>query len=258
MADRRDGRRLDRSRSALAVWVESRAAEPIIPLHLFKNRTLVLAVVASIAVGVALFGTSVFLSQYMQLARGKTPTQSGLLTIPMIVGLLVSSTISGQIISRTGRYKKFMIAGAVLLTAGLGLMGTIHYDTSFGLVGALPGRSSALGVGMLMQNLVLAVQNTLDVKEIGSGTSTVAFFRTLGGALGVSALGVGPRATGSTTLHRQRPGRARHRPVGHGLQRRAPRPVDPPGQHPRGRRAGVRQRDRGPVPGRRARSPWSR
>lgn len=173
----------------LAVWVESRAAEPIIPLHLFKNRTLVLAVIASIAVGVALFGTSVFLSQYMQLARGKTPTQSGLLTIPMIVGLLVSSTISGQIISRTGRYKKFMIAGAILLTTGLGLMGTIHFDTSFGLVGLYLVIIGA-GVGMLMQNLVLAVQNTLDVREIGSGTSTVAFFRTLGGALGVSALGV--------------------------------------------------------------------
>jgi MFS family permease len=78
---------------AAAIWVESRASEPIIPLHLFKNRTLVLSVVASIAVGVALFGTSVFLSQYMQLARGKTPTQSGLLTIPMIVGLLVSSVV---------------------------------------------------------------------------------------------------------------------------------------------------------------------
>ncbi|WP_456845560.1 MDR family MFS transporter [Cellulomonas sp. P5_C6] len=174
---------------AVAIWVESRAAEPIIPLYLFKNRTLVLAVVASIAVGVALFGTSVFLSQYMQLARGKTPTQSGLLTIPMIVGLLVSSTISGQIISRTGKYKKFMVAGAVLLTSGLGLMGTIHFDTSFGLVGLYLVIIGA-GVGMLMQNLVLAVQNTLDVKEIGSGTSTVAFFRTLGGALGVSALGV--------------------------------------------------------------------
>lgn len=174
---------------ALAVWVESRAAEPIIPLHLFTNRTLVLAVVASIAVGVAMFGTTVFLSQYMQLARGKTPTESGLLTIPMIVGLLVSSTISGQIISRTGKYKKFMIAGAVLLTTGTGLMGTIHFDTSFTLVSLYLVIIGA-GVGMLMQNLVLAVQNTLDVREVGSGTSTVAFFRTLGGALGVSALGV--------------------------------------------------------------------
>lgn len=173
---------------ALAVWAESRAAEPIIPLHLFRNRTLVLSVVASVAVGIAMFGTSVFLSQYMQLARGKTPTESGLLTIPMVVGLLVSSTLSGQIISRTGRYKRFMVAGAVVLTAGLVLMGTIHYDTSFALVG-LYMVVLGVGVGMLMQNLVLAVQNTLDVREVGSGTATVAFFRTLGGAIGVSALG---------------------------------------------------------------------
>ncbi|WP_051639760.1 MDR family MFS transporter [Cellulomonas sp. URHE0023] len=172
----------------LAVWAETRAAEPIIPLHLFKNRTLVMAVIASISVGVALFGTSVFLSQYMQLARDKTPTQSGLLTIPMIVGLLVSSTVSGQIISRTGRYKKFMIAGAILLTGGMTLMGTIDYDTSFTLVSAYLV-VIGLGVGMLMQNLVLAVQNTLDITEVGSGTATVAFFRTLGGALGVSVLG---------------------------------------------------------------------
>ncbi|WP_130779866.1 MFS transporter [Cellulomonas biazotea] len=172
----------------LAVWAESRAAEPIIPLHLFKNRTLVLSVVGSVAVGIAMFGTSVFLSQYMQLARGKTPTESGLLTIPMVVGVFVSSTLSGQVISRTGRYKRFMIAGAILLTGGLALMGTIHYDTSFTLV-ALYMVILGTGVGMLMQNLVLAVQNTLDVREIGSGTSTVAFFRTLGGAIGVSALG---------------------------------------------------------------------
>ena len=173
---------------AAALWVESRAAEPIIPLHLFRNRTLVLSVIASIAVGIAMFGTSVFLSQYMQLARGKTPTESGLMTIPMIAGVLVSSTVSGQIISKTGRYKAFMISGAAVLTAGIGLMGTIHYDTSFVLVSAYMVILGA-GVGMLMQNLVLAVQNTLHVSEVGSGTSTVAFFRTLGGAIGVSVLG---------------------------------------------------------------------
>jgi len=181
---------------ALAVRVESRAAEPILPLHLFRNRTLVLAVVASVAVGVALFGTSVFLSQYMQVARAKTPTESGLLTIPMIVGLLISSTISGRIISRTGRYKRYMIAGALTLTVGLALMGTIRYDTSFVLV-SLYMLLLGAGVGMLMQNLVLATQNTLDVRDMGSGTATVAFFRTLGGAVGVSALGavLGSRIT---------------------------------------------------------------
>ncbi|MEN0130895.1 MAG: MDR family MFS transporter, partial [Brevundimonas sp.] len=171
-----------------AGWAETRAAEPIIPLHLFRNRTLVLAVVGSVAVGIAMFGTSVFIGQYMQLARGKTPTQSGLLTIPMILGLMVSSTLSGRVISRTGRYKKFMVVGAVMLTAGLALMGTIHYNTNFVLV-ALYMAILGAGVGMLMQNLVLAVQNTLDIREIGSGTSSVAFFRTLGGAIGVSALG---------------------------------------------------------------------
>ena len=172
----------------LALWVESRVDEPIIPLGLFRNRTLVLAVVASVAVGIAMFGTSVFLSQYMQLARGRTPTESGLMTIPMIAGVLVASTVSGQIISRTGRYKAFMVWGAVLLTGGIGLMATIHHDTSFWLVSAYMVTLGS-GVGMLMQNLVLAVQNTLHVSEIGSGTATVAFFRTLGGAIGVSALG---------------------------------------------------------------------
>jgi len=173
---------------ALAVLAEAKASDPIIPLHLFRNRTLVLAVIGSVAVGIAMFGTSVFIGQYMQLARGKTPTQSGLLTIPMVVGLMGSSMIVGRIIARTGHYKKFMIAGAILLTGGLGLMGTIHYDTNFVLV-ALYMLILGAGVGMLMQNLVLAVQNTLDVREIGSGTASVAFFRTLGGAIGVSALG---------------------------------------------------------------------
>ena len=179
-----------------AVWVESRATEPIIPLRLFGNRTVVLALVASIAVGVALFGTSVFLSQYMQVARGKTPTVSGLLMIPMILGQLISSTISGRIVSRTGRYRTLMITGATTLTIGLGLMGTIRYDTSFVLVGVYMF-VLGVGVGALMQNLVLAAQNTLEIQDIGSGTATVAFFRTLGGAVGVSALGavLGSRVT---------------------------------------------------------------
>lgn len=185
---------------AIAVVVENKVADPIIPMHLFKNRTVVLSVIASVAVGVAMFGTSVFLSQYMQVARGKTPTQSGLLTIPMILGLFLSSTIAGRFITKYGRYKGFMVAGGVLLTGGLALMGTIRYDTSFVLVGLFMFVMGA-GVGMLMQNLVLAVQNILDVSETGSGTATVAFFRTLGGAIGVSALGavLGNRITSYIT-----------------------------------------------------------
>ncbi|GMA24549.1 MFS transporter [Luteimicrobium album] len=174
---------------AAAALVEKRlGTQAIIPMHLFKNRTFVLAVIASIAVGVAMFGSTVFLSQYIQIAKGRTPTESGLLTIPMVAGMLVSSVVVGQLIARTGRYKYFMVAGGALLTTGLLLMSTIDYQTSFVTVGiflAILG----IGVGMLMQNLVLAVQNELDVHEVGAGTATVAFFRTLGGTIGVSVLG---------------------------------------------------------------------
>lgn len=181
----------------LAVRVESRAKEPILPLHLFRNRTLVLAVVASAAVGVAMFGTSVFLSQYMQLSRGKSPTASGLITIPMVIGILFASIVIGRIITRTGLYKRWMTLGGVLLIVGLALMGTSSYDTSFVAVGLFM-LALGLGVGMLMQNLVLVVQNTVRVTEMGVASSTVAFFRSLGGAVGVAGLGalLGNRVTG--------------------------------------------------------------
>src|SRR5690606_17758935 len=140
---------------AIAVLVELRVKNPLIPMYLFKNRTLVLAVIGSVAVGVAMFGSSVFLSQYMQLSRGKTPTESGLYTIPMVVGLFLSSTVGGQLISRTGRYKPYMVGGAVLLTGGLLLLSTLDYQTSFVLVSTYLFVLGA-GVGLLMQNMVLA------------------------------------------------------------------------------------------------------
>jgi EmrB/QacA subfamily drug resistance transporter len=172
----------------VAVLVERVVSEPIIPLHLFRNSTFVLAVIGSIAVGVGMFGTAVFLSQYLQLSRGKTPTESGLLTIPMVVGTMLAGVVLGRIISRTGRYKAIMIGGGIVFTAALLGMSTIDAHTSFVLI-SIYLFGLGLGVGALMQNLVLAVQNTLDVKEMGAGTSTVAFFRSLGGAIGVSALG---------------------------------------------------------------------
>lgn len=171
-----------------AVAVERRVKDPLIPLHLFAQRTVVLAVVASIAVGIAMFGTSVFLSQYMQLARGYSPTASGLLTIPMVVGLFSASTLIGRRVSATGRYKKYMLAGAFFLTAGLALMGTMDERTSLVELGVFMAMLGA-GVGMLMQNLVLVVQNTVDPAELGAGSSLIAFFRSLGGAVGVSVLG---------------------------------------------------------------------
>jgi EmrB/QacA subfamily drug resistance transporter len=171
-----------------AVIVEFKVDEPIIPLSLFKNRTFTLATVASISVGVSMFGTSVFLSQYMQLARGATPTQSGLLTIPMMGGLLISSTVFGTVISRTGKWKSIMVSGSVLVIAGLLLLGTLQYDTNLVLVGIFMAVLGA-GLGMLMQNLVLVVQNSIEVSNLGVATSAVTFFRSLGGTIGVSVLG---------------------------------------------------------------------
>ncbi|WP_428961482.1 MDR family MFS transporter [Micromonospora fluostatini] len=172
----------------LAVVVETRAAEPVIPPRLFRSRTITLATVASVAVGVGMFGASVFLGQYFQISRGQSPTMSGLMTLPMILGLLVSSTVVGQLISRTGRWKRWLVIGSALLTVGFALMGTLRADTSFVLLGlymALIG----VGLGMTMQNLVLVVQNAVGPHELGAASSVVAFFRTLGGAVGVSALG---------------------------------------------------------------------
>ncbi|MFJ4503551.1 MFS transporter [Streptomyces sp. NPDC088864] len=170
------------------VFVESRASEPIIPLRLFRNRTITLASLASLFVGVAMFAGTVFFSQYFQLARGKSPTMSGVMTIPMIGGLFISSTVSGQIITKTGRWKAWLVSGGFLVTAGLGLLGTIRYDTTYWHIGVYMF-VMGLGIGMMMQNLVLATQNQVDPSDLGSASSVVTFFRSLGGAIGVSALG---------------------------------------------------------------------
>ncbi|GAA4083012.1 MFS transporter [Streptomyces shaanxiensis] len=170
------------------VFVETKASEPIIPLRLFRNRTITLASLASLFVGIAMFAGTIFFSQYFQLARNESPTMSGVLTIPMIVGLFISSTVSGQVITRTGRWKAWLLAGGVLVTAGLGLLGTIRYDTEYWHV-AIFMALLGLGVGMMMQNLVLATQNQVDPSDLGAASSVVNFFRSLGGAMGVSALG---------------------------------------------------------------------
>ncbi|WP_179816299.1 MFS transporter [Allostreptomyces psammosilenae] len=172
----------------LAVLVETRAPEPIIPMSLFRHRTVTLATVASLMVGMAMFGATTFLSQYFQLAKGYSPTESGLMTIPMIAGLFLSSTIAGRLITRYGRWKIYLILGGALLTAGMLLMGGARADTEYWQL-ALFMLLIGLGIGMSMQNLVLAVQNTIPAHELGAGSSVVAFFRTMGGAIGVSALG---------------------------------------------------------------------
>ncbi|MBT2871105.1 MFS transporter [Streptomyces sp. McG7] len=168
--------------------VESKASEPIIPLRLFRNRTIALASLASLFVGIAMFAGTVYFSQYFQLARDKSPTMSGVMTIPMIGGLFISSTVSGIIITKTGRWKAWLLTGGVLLTAGLGLLSTMRYDTPYWHIAVFMALMG-LGVGMMMQNLVLCTQNQVAPSDLGAASSVVTFFRSLGGAVGVSVLG---------------------------------------------------------------------
>jgi EmrB/QacA subfamily drug resistance transporter len=172
-----------------AVYVEARVAvEPVVPLRLFRDRTTALATVASVLVGIAMFGSTVYLSQYFQLARGMSPTMAGLMSVAMVGGLLVSSIVTGRIITHTGRWKRFLVGGMVLVVAGLALLAMIDDTTSLWFIG---GGMAVLGLGLgaTMQNLVLSVQNNVAQSDLGAASSVVAFFRTMGGSIGVSALG---------------------------------------------------------------------
>lgn len=174
---------------ALALVVESRVAkDPVIPLRLFRDRTIALATLASVMVGVAMFGGTVYLSQYFQFSRGMTPTEAGLMSIAMVGGLLVSSITSGRIISSTGVWKRWIVGGMVLVCLGLGLLGTIDARTSLWVVGAYMA-VVGLGLGATMQNLVLAVQNNTRLEDMGAASSVIAFFRSMGGSAGVAVLG---------------------------------------------------------------------
>ncbi|WP_246186957.1 MDR family MFS transporter [Microlunatus speluncae] len=173
---------------AVAIIVELKVSEPLVPLRVLSNKTAALMIIASAAVGIGMFGGATFLGQYFQLAKGYSPTHAGLMIIPLMVAMLISSTISGQIITRTGKWKGFLVGGGVLLVAGLAGFGTITHTTPDWQTWVFMGLMG-LGMGAMMQNIVLAVQNTIDVRDIGAASATLAFFRTLGGAIGVSVLG---------------------------------------------------------------------
>jgi EmrB/QacA subfamily drug resistance transporter len=173
---------------AAFVAVEFFVKEPIVPMSLFRNRTFTLSVIASIAIGVSMFATSVFLAQYFQLARGATPTESGLMTIPMIIGQMGASIIIGQLVSRFGKWKGWMVTGSILATIGVSLMATLRYDTPFTLVAVYMFVLGA-GLGMVMQNLTLIVQNDTAPQQLGAASSNVNFFRTIAGTIGVTVMG---------------------------------------------------------------------
>jgi EmrB/QacA subfamily drug resistance transporter len=173
---------------ALFPFVEARAAEPILPLELFRNRTYSTTSAIGFVVGVSLFGSVTFLPLYLQVVKGHTPTASGLLMTPMMAGLLVTSIASGYIISRTGRYRRFPIAGTALATIALYLLSRLGVATSTTTAGAYM-LLLGLGIGMVLQVIVLAAQNAAPYRLLGVATSGSALVRQVGGSIGVAAFG---------------------------------------------------------------------
>ena len=175
---------------ALAAFlaVEQRAKEPVLPLRLFANRTFRVTAAIGLIVGFALFGSVTYLPLFLQVAHGASPTGSGLQMVPMMGGMLFASITSGQIISRTGRYKAFPIAGTAVMTVGLFLLSRMTPDTT--VAGAsLSMAVVGLGIGMVMQVLVIAVQNAVDYRDLGVATSGATLFRMIGGGLGTAIFG---------------------------------------------------------------------
>jgi EmrB/QacA subfamily drug resistance transporter len=171
------------------IFAESRAAEPVIPLVLFRDRTFALTSAVGLIVGFALFGSVTFMPLYLQVVKGSTPTASGLEMLTMMGGVLVTSIGSGQLISRTGRYKIFPVIGTALMTASLFMLSRIGIETGVATV-SLIMLVLGLGLGMVMQVLVIAVQNAVDYAYLGVATSGATLFRLIGGSLGTAVFGM--------------------------------------------------------------------
>jgi EmrB/QacA subfamily drug resistance transporter len=186
------------------VFVEGRAAEPVIPLTLFRKRVFAVSSGVGFIVGFALFGVITYLPQYQQVVRGASATASGLQLFPLMGGLLIASIGSGQIISRTGRYKMFPVIGTAILAVGMYLLSHLGVHTSVLKSGAFMA-VTGLGLGLTMQVLVLAVQNSVAPRELGTATSAATFFRSIGGSIGVSVFSAifNNKMTGN--LHHQLP-----------------------------------------------------
>ena len=173
---------------AAFLWWETRAPEPILPLALFRSSVFSVACAMGFAIGMAMFGAIIFIPLFLQLVYGASPTSSGLRLLPLMAGLLVASIASGRVISRIGRYKMFPIAGTAILIGGMYLLSLLG-------VGTAPWLASVymlvvgVGIGLVMQVLVLVVQNDVQPKDIGVATSTATFFRSVGGAFGVAVFG---------------------------------------------------------------------
>jgi EmrB/QacA subfamily drug resistance transporter len=170
------------------VLVEQRAEEPIIPLRLFRNRVFTPTVLFTMLMGMAMFGGIIYLPVYFQVVQGMTPTQSGLALLPMMAGIFTTSIGSGQLMTRTGHYKSFPILGAGIAGVGVLLLSTLDMDTPYWKI-ALFVFTLGFGLGFTMQIVVTAVQNAIERRDMGAATSSVTFFRTMGGAFGTAIFG---------------------------------------------------------------------
>jgi len=172
----------------LFLWQETRAKEPILPLRLFKNQTFSLTSALGFIIGAGMFGAIVMLPLYLQVVKGNSATSAGLKLIPLMLGIVTMSIFSGKQISATGKYKIYPIIGSALMTIGLILMSTLNVDTSFGVLSIYAILVGA-GLGLSMQTIVIALQNSVDFQDMGIATSSNTFFRTLGGAFGTAIFG---------------------------------------------------------------------
>jgi EmrB/QacA subfamily drug resistance transporter len=173
---------------AVFLWWERRVAEPILPPRLFRNRIFSASTALMFVLGLTMFGAIIFLPVYLQLVKGASATASGLLLLPMMVGVLTMSIGSGRLVSRLGRYRIFPIIGTILMTLGMFLLTMLGVHTSY-VTFSLMILVLGAGMGLCMQNLVLAVQNSVETREMGVATSAVSFFRSTGGAFGTAIFG---------------------------------------------------------------------
>ncbi|MDA8369446.1 MAG: MDR family MFS transporter [Nocardiopsaceae bacterium] len=171
-----------------AILTERRARDPILPPRLFRDRTFVLSSLASAAVGMGMFGVMIYFPQYLQIVQGMSPTASGMMTLPMVVGMLTASIGSGLLVSRTGKWKVYPVSGMVMFGLGYFALTRLQVGSSLVLVGFGVGLIG-VGLGLSMQILILVTQNALSRSDLASATSAVSFFRNLGGAIGVAVFG---------------------------------------------------------------------
>jgi EmrB/QacA subfamily drug resistance transporter len=212
---------------ALFLWIETRAAEPVLPLRLFRNRIFSVSSAVGVVVGFAMFGSITFLPLFLQTVKGASPTGSGLQLLPVMGGMLVTSIASGQLISKWGRYRLFPIVGTAVMSVGLFLLARMAVDTSL-VTASFYMLIVGAGLGMVMQVLVLAVQNSVDYEDLGVATSGATLFRSIGGSLGTAVLGAVFSARLTGTLSKVMPSGA-HAVSGGGMDpsaiQRLPAPV---------------------------------